>query len=139
MMMFAIWKFAVLGFLDAVQSILQFFSDSHVPGATQQLLQQAVIPITMIASILFLKTKYSMGQYIGATVIVLGIFIDIIPAFSDPESDLYAPISWTLIFLFSSLPFALSYLYKVLFLPLPLSSLSSLSSLRLDDDNEDDE
>ena len=82
-------------------------------GATQQLLLQLAIPVTMIASVLILKTKYSVGQYIGAIIIIGGIVIDVIPAFFDPGSDLAADsLFWLLIYLSSVLPFAASYTYK---------------------------
>ena len=84
-----------------------------ITGATQQLLLQLTIPVTMIASVVVLKTRYSLGQYIGATIIIGGIVVDVIPAFLDPDSDLAADSPfWLMIYLSSVIPFAFSYTYK---------------------------
>lgn len=96
------------------EGILGFFADPHVPGATQQLVLQITIPITMATTVVALKTRYTLGQYLGATVIIVGIVVDIIPAFADPSSGL-APDSfwWLLVFVGSCIPFAFSYVFKV--------------------------
>lgn len=67
----------------------------------------------MLCSYVVIKTRYAWGQYIGAIIILIGIIVDVVPAFFDPSSELQASSPfWFFIFLFSALPFALSYLYK---------------------------
>lgn len=133
MMAFALWKFAVLGLLDSIQGILGFFSDPHVPGATQQLVLQITIPITMATTVVALKTRYTIGQYIGATVIIVGIVVDVIPAFADPSSGL-APDSiwWLLVFVCSCIPFAFSYVFKEIIFTKVEMSLFYLMAMNAD-------
>ena len=67
----------------------------------------------MVASVLILRTKYAWGQYLGALIIIGGIVVDVIPAFFDPSSELAADSPfWLLVFVSSTIPFALSYTYK---------------------------
>lgn len=67
----------------------------------------------MIASIVVLKVKYGWTQYLGAFIIIGGILIDVLPAFLDPNSQLTADSPfWMIIFVSSTIPFAISYIYK---------------------------
>jgi hypothetical protein len=77
----------------------------------QQLLGQLVIPFSMILSLLFLETSYTLGQYGGAILICLACVLDIIPAFKTEglgDSNPY----WIFVFIASTVPFAVSMVYK---------------------------
>ena len=71
--------FAVLGFLNALNGVLIIFQNPHVSGIVQSALAQAVIPTTLVLSVLILKVSFSKFQYIGAFVVFVGIFVEFIP------------------------------------------------------------
>ena len=80
--------FAVLGFLNAANGVLIIFSNPHVSGIVQSALAQAVIPMTLILSVLYLKASYNKFQYFGAFVVFVGIFIEFIPYLTAIENKL---------------------------------------------------
>lgn len=51
------WKFLVLGLLDALNAALVIFGGTYTAGSLQVLLAQAVIPWSMILTILFMGMR----------------------------------------------------------------------------------
>jgi drug/metabolite transporter (DMT)-like permease len=64
------YKLMIMGFLDALASIMMVFGGNRTSGALQALLIQGVIPITMVLSFIFLKERYVWQQYIGAALVL---------------------------------------------------------------------
>jgi len=50
-----------------------------LPGTIIILLQQAVIPVTMVLSIIFLKIRYTWLNLLGAIILICGIVVTVIP------------------------------------------------------------
>eukprot|EP00750_Incisomonas_marina_P033089 INCI9559.1.p1 GENE.INCI9559.1~~INCI9559.1.p1 ORF type:complete len:559 (+),score=99.69 INCI9559.1:169-1845(+) len=79
--------FFIIGIFNALNGILIIFSNPHVSGVLQSILAQAVIPFTLVLSILWLRTKYAVFQYIGAFIVIGGVGVSLIPTFeSTPNS-----------------------------------------------------
>lgn len=79
--------FFIIGIFNALNGILIIFSNPHVSGVLQSILAQAVIPFTLVLSILWLRTKYAVFQYIGALIVIGGVGVSLIPTFeSAPNS-----------------------------------------------------
>ncbi len=58
------WKFAVMAFFDSMHGLILVVGGVHVPGIIQSLLLQAVVPITMLFSLLMLRYN---GDYVTRT------------------------------------------------------------------------
>ena len=103
------------------------FGAVHTSGSNQALLTNAVIPVTMLLSVLILHHRFLKREYAGSLIIMCGIFTVLLPqlfpsepSFSserdsggdigqDDNSDL--PL-FNFLFLLSVVPSALSSLYK---------------------------
>jgi drug/metabolite transporter (DMT)-like permease len=110
-------KFIVMGFLDCLGGFLAAMGANRTPGSLQQLLNQTLIPIIMFMSWLFLGKTSTYLQLIGATVILFGACVVILPSSSNDESgsetftSSYDIISYLLYFS-SNIPIAFSCIYK---------------------------
>jgi hypothetical protein len=112
------YKFAVMGILDGIAGLMQSFAVNGLAGPLIQLLMQAAIPISMIISKLILKAKYGGHHYVGATVVVLGLLLVMIPTFlpghegnSNKSSQLMIAV-WSCVLIASCIPMTLSSVYK---------------------------
>ncbi|KAG5184764.1 hypothetical protein JKP88DRAFT_313973 [Tribonema minus] len=111
-------KFAVMGLLDAVAGIMGTFAVNYITNASMiVLLQQAAIPISMVISRMFLGARYSVYQYIGATVVIAGIIVTMIPTFlgggdAAGGADSGTQIVWSIVQVLSCIPMCLSSVYK---------------------------
>eukprot|EP00051_Salpingoeca_urceolata_P004834 m.68095 g.68095 ORF g.68095 m.68095 type:complete len:469 (+) comp13876_c0_seq1:190-1596(+) len=76
---FPIWKFAIIGLLDGLSDLLNSIGGVNCPGGVQILLQQLVIPFTMGISYIVFKSRYTMLESAGATLIIGGALLAILP------------------------------------------------------------
>jgi drug/metabolite transporter (DMT)-like permease len=72
-------KVAVMGFLDGFAGFLSAVGGAYTAGNMQTLLTQTIIPWTLVFSYLFLGTRYSSVQCVGALSIMLGAATAIVP------------------------------------------------------------
>ena len=73
------WPFVIMGMLDCVTCLLLTFAAVYLPGSLLILLPQAAIPISMGLSTRIKGERYAKYQYLGATVVVLGILVVLEP------------------------------------------------------------
>ncbi|KAM9965942.1 hypothetical protein ACTFIR_006125 [Dictyostelium discoideum] len=104
-------KFAIMGALDAITGFFVVIGGVSTSGPLQQLLNQAIIPFTMIASFIFLKERYSLIQLGGALVIIGGVVTSLVPSLIGGSSSGNKPF-WNFFYLLSVIPGALSNVYK---------------------------
>lgn len=134
-----IMHYCVVGILNALNGVLVIFSNPHVGGIMQALLTQTVIPWTLILSCIYLKSRFSWAQYLGAFIATVaiafaGVFNSMLespgdnpgphhndtslPNHSDlagesgESSTLLSKIIWTLIFGLGQVPLAFSAIYQ---------------------------
>ena len=105
-----------MGTMDSLAGVFQLFGGVYTSGNTQGLLNQAVVPVTMIMAYFILKTRYKPFQIIGASVIIGGVLTVILPKFLHPDASDNGgtpdkPL-FNIIFLISMLPMAFSTIYK---------------------------
>lgn len=114
-------KFCVMGVLDGIAGIMQTFSVNYIANAPMiVLVQQSAIPISMAISRIFLNARYTIAQYTGASIVLLGIVAVLIPNFSaSPKSpgspastESLSEIFWVLVLMLSCIPMCLSSVYK---------------------------
>ncbi|CAM9248360.1 unnamed protein product [Laminaria digitata] len=112
------FKFAVMGLLDSIAGIMGVFAVNYINNAAMiVLLQQAAIPISMSISKFFLGAKYTIHQYIGASVVIAGIIVTLIPTFfghptGGDDVDATMQIVWSGVQVLSCIPMCLSSVYK---------------------------
>eukprot|EP00742_Colponemidia_sp_Colp-10_P003692 GILJ01003930.1.p1 GENE.GILJ01003930.1~~GILJ01003930.1.p1 ORF type:complete len:493 (+),score=83.13 GILJ01003930.1:79-1557(+) len=107
-------KFFWMGTLDAVSGLFMLFGGVYTKGTTQVVLMQGVIPLSLAATVIFLKVKYHKLQYSGAFFIILGVVVVVLPKFLWPdqkstEQDL---LLFNVLFFISDVPQAISAVYK---------------------------
>ncbi|KYQ90502.1 putative transmembrane protein [Tieghemostelium lacteum] len=108
---FPLYKFAVMGALDALCGYFVVLGGISTSGPLQQLLNQAIIPFTMITSFIFLKERFSIYQMLGALVIVGGVVISLVPSLTG-SGNTGNKVFWNMFYLFSIVPYAASNVYK---------------------------
>lgn len=77
--------FAIMGLLDGMSMILQTFASINLPGPLLILLPQAAIPISMALSRKIMGETYAVSQYIGATIVAMGIVTVLLPMFTNNQ------------------------------------------------------
>jgi len=107
------WKFFVMGSLDAINGYFVVIGGIGTSGTMQQLLNQAIIPVTMVGSFIFLKERYSLIQIGGSLLIVGGVTLSLLPSLTNSGGDSQQNIPFfNMFFLCQAIPFAASNLYK---------------------------
>jgi len=110
MRLFPWWKFFIMGALDAVCGYFVVIGGLYTSGPMQQLLNQAIIPVTMIGAYFVLKERYSLIQIGGALLIVGGVVLSLVPSLKSDNSDNI--FFWNMFYLLQIIPFAASNVYK---------------------------
>jgi len=103
-------KFIIMGFLDSVGGFLAAMGANRTSGSLQQLLNQTLIPITMLLSWLLLGKHSTPLQLVGASLIFVGAWVVLIPSAGEAES--YYDITSNLLYFLSNIPIAFSCIYK---------------------------
>mmetsp|Transcript_82036 Transcript_82036/g.163889 ORF Transcript_82036/g.163889 Transcript_82036/m.163889 type:complete len:498 (+) Transcript_82036:230-1723(+) len=101
--------FMQMAVLDCAGTFLGAMGAVGTPGQIQTLLNQALIPCTMTCSALFLRSRYTTGQYGGALTILAGALIAVAPSFIGFTGMNAGPV---MLYLASNIPMALSAVYK---------------------------
>lgn len=104
-------RFAVMGGLDCVASLMQILAVNYIPNAsTLVLLQQSSIPISMVISRLSFKhVRYDWWQIGGAAVVLAGIGVVLSPHKTTKEHTSWV---WPLTIILSCIPACGSSVYK---------------------------
>ncbi|EQC39263.1 hypothetical protein SDRG_03468 [Saprolegnia diclina VS20] len=108
------YKFAIMAFLDMASSFLATLPIPHIGGNLANVLGQVTLPLNMLLSMVFLQTRYERSHVIGATMVLYGALVCMIPIFRG-EVALNSPdpsFGWLLLYVFSMVPAATSNVYK---------------------------
>jgi drug/metabolite transporter (DMT)-like permease len=109
------YKFFIMGMFDAIAGLLAIFGAVHTSGSMQSLLNQTMIPFTMILAYMFLKERYSVNQLVGASILAAGILTALLPEYfgnSGDSSDGDNQLIFNILFLAQNIPAAMSCVYK---------------------------
>eukprot|EP00211_Chloroparvula_japonica_P002652 CAMPEP_0119127852 /NCGR_PEP_ID=MMETSP1310-20130426/6237_1 /TAXON_ID=464262 /ORGANISM="Genus nov. species nov., Strain RCC2339" /LENGTH=508 /DNA_ID=CAMNT_0007118135 /DNA_START=538 /DNA_END=2064 /DNA_ORIENTATION=- len=111
--------FVIIGFCNAMNGVLLIFAVPYTPGTIQAIFTQAIIPFVMIISVVTLKTRYTIFQYVGAVVIVVGVLVTLVPQFTNAEEGdvestggLGFDVIWWFVFMFGMFPLAAQSVYQ---------------------------
>ncbi|KAJ1457898.1 hypothetical protein M885DRAFT_586495 [Pelagophyceae sp. CCMP2097] len=106
--------FALMALLDCLGTFSAAMGAVDTDGQLQMLLNQSLVPCTMVASRLFLGTRYAASEAAGAAIIICGGAVVLAPALASgagfdarPHACASALLYWG-----SNLPMALSAVYK---------------------------
>eukprot|EP00743_Colponemidia_sp_Colp-15_P004802 GILK01005171.1.p1 GENE.GILK01005171.1~~GILK01005171.1.p1 ORF type:complete len:434 (-),score=66.26 GILK01005171.1:300-1556(-) len=72
-------KYIFMGLLDSLHSLFLFIPGGMVTATMSILLLQANVPFTVLASVVFLRKKFSARHYVGVFITVLGLFLVLFP------------------------------------------------------------
>jgi len=111
MRVFPSWKFAIMGALDAVCGYFVVIGGIYTSGPMQQLLNQAIIPVTMVGAFFILKERFTKIQVVGSLIIVGGVVISLLPALTG-KGNSGNVFFWNMFYLINIIPFAASNVYK---------------------------
>jgi drug/metabolite transporter (DMT)-like permease len=75
----------MMGFLDAAGSVLSTMGGAYTAGAVQNLLNQVIIPMTLVLSFLFLGQTFTLAQSSGAGIIFVGAAVAVFPSFTGQQ------------------------------------------------------
>eukprot|EP01111_Echinosteliopsis_oligospora_P014590 TRINITY_DN5521_c0_g1_i1.p1 TRINITY_DN5521_c0_g1~~TRINITY_DN5521_c0_g1_i1.p1 ORF type:complete len:456 (+),score=94.86 TRINITY_DN5521_c0_g1_i1:190-1557(+) len=106
------YKFLIMGAIDALNGYIVVIGGVSTSGPLAQLLNQAIIPVTMVASFFFLKERYTIPQLLGALVIVGGVIISLYPSLANKGGNTGNILFFNLFYLTQAIPFAASNIYK---------------------------
>jgi len=105
-----IWKFVLMGLMDALGYVLGIFGARAISGYLLTLLPQIIIPTTMLISMFpWVGARYNLLQVFGALLLISGEIISLVPDF---KSGTHATIYWAIVYMVSVVPNAISFVLK---------------------------
>lgn len=108
-------KFFVMGFLDALSAFLSTMGGAFTDGSLQNLLNQCVIPATILMSFFWLRERVTCEQGCGSSAIFAGTAVSVIPAMLNPAAHSTTTPTGVIVFFLGILPCAVSNVYKARF------------------------
>ncbi|CAK9000189.1 Crt homolog 1 (Chloroquine resistance transporter paralog 1) (DdCRTp1) [Durusdinium trenchii] len=117
MMTFPKRHFVIMGTLDSLGTFLTCLGTAYTPGSVTPLLNQLLIPFTMLVSTTWLGIASHWKERCGAFLIVVGACISVLPKIvdgSNPMQSVAAQSRWyaILFYALSNFPMAASSCYK---------------------------
>lgn len=82
--------FMIMGLLDAVAGAMQVLSTIYLPGTLLVLLPHAAIPLSMLASRIVLREKFTQYQYLGALIVMAGIVVVLFPVLTQAKAPSFS-------------------------------------------------
>jgi drug/metabolite transporter (DMT)-like permease len=106
-----------MGGLDAASATLGAIAGAYCPGGMQTILNQLIIPLTMIGAVIFLGTNFDRQQIWGSSFILFGSMVASSNYFLNSSSQESSSASMSLaasvtLYFISVIPCALSNIYK---------------------------
>lgn len=106
------YPFCVMAALDCLGGLLAAMGAADTPGQLQTLLNQSLVPCTMLTSCIFLGTSYSKRQRYGAAVILCGAAVVVLGLPRSEGDEGKSTIVACLVYWASNIPMSLSAVYK---------------------------
>ena len=105
-------RFFGLATLDAFGTFFTAMGATFTPLALQQILNQTLIPLTMVCSFFFLSTRFNYGAITGACLIFAGAAIVVLGSVEGNSAGEHFRWYASVIYFLSNVPMALSAVYK---------------------------
>lgn len=104
------YKFAIMGLFDTSFNVFSTFPIQHLGGDLANVLSQTILPINMIGSYIFLKTRFKKVHYWGALLVIYGIMVKLSDSIGTPAFS--GAFGWIVLAVLSNIPSAASNVYK---------------------------
>lgn len=105
-------RFFWLACLDAFGTFFTAMGALYTPLFLQQILNQTLIPLTMVASFVFLRVRYAWRAVLGAVLIFCGAAITVAGTVQHGSDSTHFKWYAAVIYFMSNVPMALSAVYK---------------------------
>ena len=107
-------KFVVMGLLDCGGTFLCAMGNVYTPGQYQPVLNQTLIPLTMMASFMWMGRRFKAVECAGALLILGGACLSVLPGLLKKHDE--STVRWYSVLLYfgSNIPMAASAIYKEL-------------------------
>eukprot|EP01006_Ploeotia_vitrea_P053160 TRINITY_DN67760_c5_g1_i2.p1 TRINITY_DN67760_c5_g1~~TRINITY_DN67760_c5_g1_i2.p1 ORF type:complete len:453 (-),score=217.71 TRINITY_DN67760_c5_g1_i2:394-1752(-) len=102
------WYLAISVF-DTIATYMIILSQTYVSAPLATLLSQGVIPMTIIASIMFLGKQFDRLHYVGASIIIAGIACSVGASWKSDDDNKFG---WAIVFFLSNVPITLGSILK---------------------------
>lgn len=102
--------FAIMALFDATTSMINFIASSYISGPITILLMQTSIPMSILFSYVYLHSRYAKRQYIGACIVMIGIFISVYPSLHNSNTD--TSLFWVIVYIVGQAPQSFSNVYR---------------------------
>eukprot|EP00475_Leptophrys_vorax_P038553 TRINITY_DN6820_c0_g1_i4.p1 TRINITY_DN6820_c0_g1~~TRINITY_DN6820_c0_g1_i4.p1 ORF type:complete len:439 (+),score=77.41 TRINITY_DN6820_c0_g1_i4:73-1317(+) len=103
----------VMAIFDTLGTVVGTWPLPYIPSSITNILSNSALPMTMLCSVILLRTKYKWTHYLGALLVTSGIIVRLIPTITASEHErLILPGVWIPTYVLSFLPSALSHVYK---------------------------
>jgi hypothetical protein len=105
----------IIGALSSIDSLIVGLSASHLKdfGSLQVLLSRGTIPISLaVTKIIFPQTAYARNQYAGATLVLLGLCVALLPGLLSSEAVPLSLLPWVGFYLSHCIPLAVGQIYS---------------------------
>lgn len=118
------YKFMFLALLDGLGTFLTALGAVHTPGQYQPVLNQTLIPFTVIISMVVLQARFKTATLVGAGIILAGAIVAVLPSLlgtthqsvdrGSSQSSMALVPEWLAIslYLLSNVPMAFSAVFK---------------------------
>lgn len=103
-------RYAIMALFDTAFNVFSTFPIQYLGGDLSNVLSQGVLPINMLGSAMFLRTRYKKVHYWGALLVVYGILVKLSPDLGTPNFS--GSAGWVLLMLLAQTPAAASNIYK---------------------------
>ena len=103
-------KLFTIGTFDSLNSILGTYATPFLSVLLMTILDKLSLPLTMVASCFYLKTKYQIIHYLGAFLTIYGVAVSFIPEFSNGGQ--VREDYWLALYIISLIPGVMSFCYK---------------------------
>lgn len=98
-----------IGTLDSINSILGTYATPYLSVVVMTLVDKITLPLTMLVSYYYLRSRYRDNHYLGCFLTIYGIMVSFLPELINPN---YGNIYWLCVYIVSIIPGVLSYCYK---------------------------
>eukprot|EP00929_Paragymnodinium_shiwhaense_P001511 TRINITY_DN101744_c0_g1_i1.p1 TRINITY_DN101744_c0_g1~~TRINITY_DN101744_c0_g1_i1.p1 ORF type:complete len:456 (-),score=90.71 TRINITY_DN101744_c0_g1_i1:53-1420(-) len=105
--------FVIMGILDSLGTFFTCLGTAYTPGSITPILNQLLIPFTVIVSTVYMKVRPGPKEMSGAGLIIFGACLSVVPTLLH-EDDARDDIRWyaVVFYAMSNVPMAMSACYK---------------------------
>ena len=106
----------VIGLLEYIGLLFTVISVSNIPYLYTLIFGKSIIILMILSNYIFLNRRYYLNHYLGAFIIVTGIFISSIPLYFNKNESLHSNIGYLLLYILSLFIHVINYTFREKFI-----------------------